>query len=557
MKEHIQITMGMDIAALRKSMDAAKALVERAVATMKKTFLALAGVVGVAFGFKAIAEGIGAAVRRGKELDMLARETGRTAEEIALLTEVVHRSELSMAEAADIAKTLGENWREAQLGATQFAGQLNTLGLSTEKLSKMSTAEQFATIAEAINKLRDPVLRAKLAYDLLGSSGHKAVANFQSGDLEHAARLLGKNAMDLAGAAKVMARINDAWSRIKKSGEAFFEQIASKIAPYLERAASFIEETLVPAAVAFGEKVGNAMEYVLDLIQGAFASGKVGELLSQSLQTGIAVAIDYLVSGFAYAFEIAGKLLKQIWDFTDISTGLLLVLGGAAAAFASAVLKGLQAVVNIILAALEYGVQSVVAPLLEKVGLGGLYAKSTFGEIYDRNKADSDKSGIGALAGKVADAANMGLKEGSAELLQGLPKAAKTMQEILAQTDFKNIDMMGSKEKMEALGKLAAELAKVGAKISADAEKKVKTAAVRPGGDKGPTVKGGLGGEGSYDEFRRVGGGVGGTITNIQQKMYDKLAAIANSAAQQVTATEQLVSRFGGGSPSTEMRGVR
>ena len=203
MKDHVQITMGMDIAALRKSMDAAKQLVEQAVSTMKKTFLALAGAVGVAFGFKAIAEGIGAAVRRGKELDMLARETGRTAEEIALLKEVTHRAELSMADAAEVAKTLGENWRESALGATQFAGQLHVLGLTTEQLSKMSTAEQFATIAGAINKLRDPVMRAKLAYDLLGASGQKAVANFQSGDLERAARLLGKNAMDLAASAAV------------------------------------------------------------------------------------------------------------------------------------------------------------------------------------------------------------------------------------------------------------------------------------------------------------------------------------------------------------------
>lgn len=557
MKDHVQITMGMDIAALRKSMDAAKALVEQAVATMKKTFLALAGVMGVAFGFKAIAEGIGAAVRRGKELDMLARETGRTAEEIALLTEVVHRAELSMADAADIAKTLGENWREAQLGATQFAGQLNILGLSTEKLAKMATAEQFATIAGAINKLRDPVMRAKLAYDLLGSSGQKAVANFQNGDLERAARLLGKNAMDLAGAAKVMARINDAWSRIKKSGEAFFNQIAGKIAPYLERAASFIEETLVPAAVAFGEKIGNAMKYVLDVIQGAFASGKVGELLSQSLQTGIAAGIDYLVSGFAYAFEIAGKLFKQIWDFTELGTGLMLVMGGAAAAFATGIIKALDIAITGLLSLLEYGFQEIVSGLLEKVGLSDLFAKSSLEDIHKRRKQDSEIGGLGALAKRTGEGAQVGLREGMKELLAGIPKAAKTMQEILAQTDFKNINLMGSKEKMDALGKLAAELAKVGAKIAADAEKKVKAAAVRPGGDKGPTVKGMLGGEGSYDEFRRVGGGVSGAITNIQQKMYDKLAAIANSAAQQVTATQQLVSRFNGGSPSTEMRGVR
>ena len=551
MKDQIQVTMGMDIAALRKSMEQASQLVQAAVAGMKKAFLALAAVTGIALGFREIAQGIGQAVRRGKELDMLARETGRTAEEIALLTEATHRAELSMADAADIAQTLGNNWREAEVGATGFAGQLSMLGIKVGALQKMSMPEQFALIAERINQIKDPVVRAKLAFDLLGDAGRKAVANYQSGDLQKAAELLGKNAKDLAGASALMARINDAWNRIKRSGEAFFNQIAVKVAPYIEQIATFLEETLVPAAVAFGEKIGNAMKYVLDVIQGAFASGKVGELLSQSLQVGIAAGIDYLVSGLAYAFEIAKKLFQAIWDFTDLADGLLLVLGGAAAAFAAALLKGLQAVVNVILTSLEYGVQEVVAPLLEKVGLKELYAKSSFGEIYDKNQKASEQGGLGALAGMVSKSAQLGLKEGSAALLQGLPKAAQSMKEILATTDFKNINLMGSKDKMDALGKLAAELAKVGAKISADAEKKVKDGAKRPG-EGGVAFAKGKGGEASFDEFRRVGGGIGSKVAGMRQRMLDKLSEIAAN-------TKAFGERrnTGGSQQSLEMKAVR
>jgi hypothetical protein len=97
--------------------------------------------------------------------------------------------------------------------------------------------------------------------------------------------------------------------------------------------------------------------------------------------------------------------------------------------------------------------------LLEKVGLKELYAKSSFGEIYDKNQKASEQGGLGALAGMVSKSAQLGLKEGSAALLQGLPKAAQSMKEILATTDFKNINLMGSKDKMDALGKLAAEVA--------------------------------------------------------------------------------------------------
>jgi len=247
---------------------------------------------------------------------------------------------------------------------------------------------------------------------------------------------------------------------------------------------------------------------------------------------------------------------------------LLLVLGGAAAAFSTAVLKGLQAVVNVILTALEYGMQSVVSPVMEILGvvspvmkilwMGYKHAKSSFSEIYDRNKADSEMGGLGALAKKVGESAQMGLKEGSAILLEGLPKAAKSIQDILASTKFENLNLLGSKEKLAALGNLASDLAKIGAKAADESKKRAEDGAKRPGeGRKGPALRLGLGGEGSYDDFRRVGGGISGAVTNMQQRMYDKLASIATYAQQQADLTRQLVARSTGGAQSLELGGVR
>jgi hypothetical protein len=532
-------------------MEQASQLVQAAVAGMKKAFLALAAVTGVALSFREIAQGIGQAVRRGKELDMLARETGRTAEEIAMLTEATHRAELSMADAASIAQTLGNNWREAEVGATGFAGQLSMLGIEVGALQKMSMPEQFALIAERINQIKDPVVRAKLAFDLLGDAGRKAVANYQSGDLQKAAELLGKNAKDVAGAAALMARISDAWNRIKRSGEAFFDQIATKIAPYIEQVATFLEETLVPAAVKFGEKIGNAMKYVLDVIQGAFASGKVGQLVSLSLQTAFAMAIDYLISGLKFAFDVAGQLFKAIWDFTDLADGLLLVLGGAAAGFAAAVLKALSYVFTLVLTTLEYGVQAIVAPivkLLNKLGMDIEYAKSSWSEIWQKNEKASP---TGQLAGKVGKIAQEGIKEGAGALTQGIPAAAKEIQNILAKTKFENLNLLGSKERMDELGKLAKELATIGAAKTAEAEKKALKNAKRPG-EGGVAIAKGMGGEASFDEFRRVGGGIGGKVAGIQQRMLDKLSEIA---ANTKAFGER---RFTGGSQqSLEMGAVR
>jgi hypothetical protein len=600
MKDHVQITMGMDIAALRKSMDAAKSLVENAVAGMKKTFLALAGVVGVAFGFKAIAEGIGAAVRRGKELDMLARETGRTAEEIALLTEVVHRAELSMADAADIAKTLGENWREAQLGATQFAGQLNILGLSTEKLAKMSTPEQFATIAGAINKLRDPVMRAKLAYDLLGSSGHKAVANFQNGDLERAAQLMGRNAMAIAEARRHMARLNDAWNRLKRVGEVLFGGIASKVAPMLMVAAEKLE-SILPTVSDWAQRVGKFLVEAAAIVIQAFKEKKAMELLKLGVQAVMRSAGTYLMAAFKAALEFFSVVIQQVFGGGAIGTALKESFLAAVWAIpkawaevqvtiAAGLMTAVETAFNLapkILATAAENFSTIIMSFMPwwAKAIKGLYKMFKEGKIsfdFDamiekgkkavgavsswlKGNADSDEMSIGqrfkknydfvkavSPIGWIAEYAGKKFEEHVKAAVAAFKDAdySKAFDDAVAK--FKKTvgeDPFKSKEAWEKFQKLNKQLL---------ANFKMPVLGKESGEySKGPTVKGMLGGEGSYDEFRRVGGGVSGAITNIQQKMYDKLAAIANSAAQQVTATQQLVSRFNGGNPSTEMPGVR
>ena len=568
MKDQISITMGMDIAALRKSMEQASQLVQAAVAGMKKAFIALAAATGVALGFREIAQGIGQAVRRGKELDMLARETGRTAEEIALLTEATHRAELSMADAADIAQTLGNNWREAEVGATGFAGQLSMLGIKVGALQKMSMPEQFALIAERINQIKDPVVRAKMAFDLLGDAGRKAVANYQSGDLQKAAELLGKNAKDLAGASGFMARIADAWSRIKRAGEVLFNAIAAKIAPILMVVAEKLEGIL-PVVNDFGTRIGLYITNSVKVLYQAFKEKKLTELLKRGLEAAFRSGANYLLASFKSSMAFIASAVKDVFGGGAIGTSLKEAFWAAVWAIPKAwaevqlyIAAGLMTVVQTafglvpdLLSKAAENFSTIIMSFMPwwAKALKGLYeifksgkisfdmdavldkAKQAIGSTkrwmsgqdsdtfeqkfrrnYDFVKTVSPIGWIAEYAGKKFEehikAAAAAFKD--ADFSKAFDEAVVTFKRTVGEDPFK------SKEAWNRFKQLNKGL------VARFGDIKLPDSAKRPG-EGGVAFAKGKGGEASFDEFRRVGGGIGSKVSGIQQRMLDKLSEIA------------------------------
>lgn len=813
MTEHVSITMGMDIAALRKAMDQATALVTSAMRTIKGVVLGVAAVVGLGLGFKSIAEGIGSAVRRGKDLDSLARETGRSAEEIAMLYEQTQRAGTSMAEAADMAKELALKWRDSALGATTLTTRLQLLGLSAEQLKRLSLSEQFDLIARAINQLPDQVQRATLATELFGSAGAKAVANYQagslvqnaalpwkaaamgaasfqakleelgvdasklvrmplsdqldtitrslgripreseraraavaifgaegarilgripseaeaaagaisaagakagklqggadvsrimggqwrtsaasaasfkaqmdqlglsarrlmglslpaqfdavaqainrlpsqaqrvkvatelfgaagakavasyrSGDLATAARLMGRNAMELAQASKSMALIHDAWERIKRAGEVFFNTIAARIAPILQSAVTKLE-ALLPKVQEWADRIGNAIRVAVAVAMGLFEEGRIGEALRLSFE----IALRWLADALLQTVIFIGRVLGH----TLVAAGKLLASPGlvdALVATAKAVGTTLYEAGNILVrlltdsnlykaiwAGMKYAMSPVaeafgssLAEKIEKVRLGlmaVLHPKEAeqAAEIdrYEAMRKSGRKMGTGDTefeaqakraqeamkdpktmafwrqmekvrgllgplknvevgiaadslkqleesTGKVADklvgmwdvaSTKIGDAAGKArEAWKGVKWDVapfnKTMQEIGKMWRESGVKMFTDPTLVAKLQKLIADAQKKGEQILA-AQKKADAA---PGG--GRVVRPGFGGEGAYDEFRRIGGGLSSAVVNIQQRMYDKLALIANTSAQQVGLTQRLVDLYAGG----------
>jgi hypothetical protein len=619
MKHNIQFSMGFDLQAFRQSMEKVQKLVENMIAGLKKAFLALAGVVGIALSFKTIASGIGEAVRKGKELDMLARETGRTAEEIELFAEATHRAELSMSDAADVMSTWAGHLREAALGSTDLTGKLTYLGVSASSLSRLSLPEQFEKVAQKINSISDPVIRAQLAMDLFGAAGKKAVANFQSGDLAEAAKLFGKNALSLAKASRQMALIDDAWRRIKRAAEVVFTAIATRVAPVLQFVADkFL--LILPFLNKWGSKIGQVILDAAAVLIGifkdkTFSDGlkSIGEILSLSFKIAAREFADLLVQAVVFScklleqgFGVAVGLLtdENLWtglseffkSLADVLlTGIAKVMPAVArmfamvaSSFAQLVHTGLNRVKMFTekkLLANEERDLEVIRKQNEKRGY-----TTGFNQLREWNIQDNINrltESIAQTKREIDDAANFSAtefgniafewtKKKSDEILKKHNTATAGQHWEEAKKSFAKVDY----SKLEKLFKDIPELWRKSAQqIFADPALVRQLEAVieqarrqgmtllaslkkpeeRPGeAGRGRAIKLGFGFGGVFDEMRRVGGGLGAAATNIQQRMYDKLAEIAMKNAEQVGLLQNLVERNAGSGDSSglEVRGV-
>lgn len=541
MKEHISITMGADIAALRKAMEQATSLVQTAMSHIKSIVLGVGAVIGIGLGFKSIADGIGEAVRRGKELDSLARESGRTAEEIAILQAQTERAGTSMADAADIAKELAVQWRNAGMGSTFLGDELAYLGLSMDKLRKLTAPEQFDEIAQAINEIVDPVMRAKIAVDLFGSAGAKAVANYQKGDLNTAARLLGKNAMELAAAAKAMASINDAWNRIKKAGEVFFNAIAVKVAPILSAAVARLEEVL-PAINAWGTKIGDAINTSVTVLFNAFKGGELFTLLGKGLDVVWQASKSALGAAFMAAVQFLNEALSHVFDVETVGGVLVNSFLYAVNKLASALVSALLGAAAVFIAAFEAGVHKVLGLLPDS------FIKAIGGDP-DAIKKDAAVP-FGERVGREANVLGeqLGMDKWKADIEANAESAAKATKDAFNKTDWSgmwaNIAKAGKDgwdANSEGLKGALDDWAKFIEHLKTPL-KGLATAGKRPG-EEGGKMKIGVGPLGAYDEFRRIGGGIGGAVQNVQQRMYDKLALIAASSQATVTGIQKLVDK--------------
>jgi hypothetical protein len=135
------------------------------------------------------------------------------------------------------------------------------IGLSVEKLSRMSPAQQFEAIANAINKIQDPSVKIAAARDIFGKSGGTLIALFENSgqainDAMNALAMFGGQLNQLQ--VEKIDNAGDALNELGLYAKGAGNQLAANFSPYISAA---VESLKAWTAAAGG--VGPAMDILI------------------------------------------------------------------------------------------------------------------------------------------------------------------------------------------------------------------------------------------------------------------------------------------------------
>ena len=544
MANHLEFTIGSDGAPFAKGMKAIEKSASEASKRIQGVLIKAGAVLAVAFGVKSFAGAVAGAVATGKELDSLGRQSGIAAEEIDLMTHALDRSGQSAESTVGILEEMRGKLRGVEQGIEADQLLFTSLGLKVDDLKGKKMPEQFAMIAEKVNAIRDPIQRAAAATAIFGANGAKAVANFNAGDIERAAKLFGTNARAMADAAPALARTSDAVHRVMQSGEVFVSTVVAKLAPAFEFVAAQMEE-LLPQLQDVAATVGEKLQTAFEVIVGLFKEGKLGEALKLSFEVGAREGANLLAQVMTFAGRILGEAVFAA--FQVISSGK--IFSGFAKAFESVgkfltgvLLEAFKTPIKWFQDRLQAVIEQAME-LLAKIGIGpeGFKARS----VAEIEKANEGKVEIGTMGGiKSADELIMALDEAGEgfgkfdftafdDLMKGIPAAWKESA----------TDAFSNPEAKAKLADLFAQAQKTGAATVKAFTKPLETK--RPG-EGGAAVAATIR-ETSFDAFRRVGGGLASGATTIAQRSLDRLTGIDDKMKELVSKLSDTGGGLSGG----------
>ena len=163
---------------------------------------------------------------------------------------------------------LARNLGNAKQGSKEAADAFKSIGLSSDKLTKMTPAEAFMEVAESIKKLPSPALQASAAMQIFGRSGVRLLPLLKEG--KTGLKALGEEAerlgltFDRVDAAKV-EEANDAMTRVGEVFQGVVQKAVIQFAPLIEAAAKAFTDWATSGEGAAAKVVG-VFEWVVTAV---------------------------------------------------------------------------------------------------------------------------------------------------------------------------------------------------------------------------------------------------------------------------------------------------
>lgn len=254
-------------------------------------------------------------VKAFRAMDAMAKMSDRLGISTEKLAAFQHAAELTGVSAGSLEKGLEKMVRRVGLfadGTGAAAIRLKQLGFAQEELANLSTADQFAEIAERIKELPTHAERSAAAFEIFGNKGQELLPILMGGAAGMEAMQVEAEKLGLAFSRVDAAQIenmNDSITRMKAVLAGLGRSIATKVAPFVE----FVVEKFVEWATAgdgVRAKVGGAFKFIIKVVSKAADVLLVLQIGWKATQHVVAGAIAGIIGMQNLWVKAAGKMLE-------------------------------------------------------------------------------------------------------------------------------------------------------------------------------------------------------------------------------------------------------
>lgn len=254
----------------------------------------------------------------GDSIQKMAIRTGVATDTLAELGFAAEQSGTDLASVEKGLQRMQRTITDAGDGMASASDALESLGLSSANLSRLSPGEQFEVIAAAVARIPDATTRAARAMQIFGRSGASLLPLMRDdiAKLRAEARSLGVTlSQEDADSA---AALGDALNRVARTGQAAFRLIGAAVAPAITKAANMVAE-FVSGVTRW---INQNRTLFVSLTALAIGVGAVGGAL-----TGAGLALGLL------GFAISSLAPIIAFAFSPLGAAVGVLLGLAAAAY--------------------------------------------------------------------------------------------------------------------------------------------------------------------------------------------------------------------------------
>ena len=299
---------------------------------LAKFHAGLAAVKGALGAVRGAIEGVLSSMAGIAETENFADRIGIASDQLRILNYAAEQTGASAGTMQMALQRMTRRISEASTGSGEAVGALNELGLSAEYLAGLSPDKQFGAIADAMQNVSSQGDKVRLAMKLFDSEGVALVNTLAGGSagLDEFGAKAQQMGLLLGDQGDKVRSASDAIANMQKAWHGMVQQIATLVAPWLEKIANFITRIVE----GFNKLFGRASETAETL--GGEASKAAAAFVPPVDKEAIKAAEKAAKEAEKRAKEIVRTIKK---DFAEVAAspekGIGAVTLGSAAGFSA------------------------------------------------------------------------------------------------------------------------------------------------------------------------------------------------------------------------------